>query len=81
MQFSELIGKEIVNISTGERIGVVGDYDLILDETSGEILALIIPPEKSFFGMRKSETSLEISWKNIRKIGSDMIIIDYDGIY
>lgn len=81
MQFSELVGKEIVNISTGERLGVVGEYDLILDEGTGEILALIIPPERSFFGFRKSESVLEVSWKNVKKVGSDMIIIDYDGMY
>ena len=43
MNLSEIAGKEIVNLVTGERLGVVGECDLILDEVSGEILALLIP--------------------------------------
>ena len=31
MNLSEIAGKEIVNLVTGERLGVVGECDLILD--------------------------------------------------
>ena len=49
MNLSEIAGKEIVNLVTGERLGVVGECDLILDEVSGEILALLIPKRKRIF--------------------------------
>lgn len=49
MNLSEIAGKEIVNLVTGERLGVVGECDLILDEVSGEILALLIPRERGFW--------------------------------
>lgn len=81
MQLSEIAGKEIVNLSTGERLGVVGECDLILDESTGEILALTIPTERGFFGFKRGDSVLEVPWKSIRKIGSDMIIIEHDGIY
>lgn len=48
MNLSEIAGKEIVNLVTGERLGVIGECDLILDETTGGILALLIPKEKGF---------------------------------
>ena len=32
MNLSEIAGKEIVNLVTGERLGVIGECDLILDE-------------------------------------------------
>jgi prepilin-type processing-associated H-X9-DG protein len=32
---SELGAKEIVNLLTGERLGLVGDTDLVLDENDG----------------------------------------------
>ena len=40
---NEIAGKEIVNLVTGERLGVVGECDLILDE------ALLIPRERGFW--------------------------------
>lgn len=80
MNLSEIAGKEIVNLVTGERLGVVGECDLILDEVSGEILALLIPQRKRIFGI-KDKSVLEVPWRSIRKIGNDMIIIEYDGVY
>ena len=53
MNLSEIAGKEIVNLETGERLGVVGECDLILDEVSGEILALLIPRERGFLELKK----------------------------
>ena len=48
---------------------------------SGEILALLIPRERGFFGIKKDKSVLEVPWRSIRKIGNDMIIIEYDGVY
>ena len=31
MYLSEIAGKEIVNLTTGERLGVVGECDIIVD--------------------------------------------------
>ncbi len=81
MNLSEISGKEIVNLVTGERLGVVGDCDLILDETTGDILALLIPRERGLFGIKKDKSMLEVPWRSVRKIGNDMIIIEYDGVY
>ena len=55
MNLSELAGKEIVNLVTGERLGVIGECDIIIDESTGKILALSIPRERGFFGIRKEE--------------------------
>ena len=35
----------------------------------------------TIFGIRKDRGDLEIPWRNVKKIGNDMIIIEYDGIY
>lgn len=81
MNLSELAGKEIVNLVSGERLGVIGECDIIIDETTGKILALSIPRERGFLGIRRDRGDLEIPWRNVKKIGNDMIIIEYDGIY
>ena len=81
MNLSELAGKEIVNLVNGERLGVIGECDIIVDEKTGKILTLSIPRERGFFSIRKDKGDLEIPWKNVKKIGNDMIIIEYDGVY
>ena len=55
--------------------------DIIVDEVSGKILALSIPRERGFLGLRKDRDVLEIPWRNVIKIGNDIIIIEYEGIY
>ncbi len=81
MYLSEIAGKEVINIVTGERLGVVGECDIIIDELNGKILALSIPRERGFLGIRKDRDVLEIPWRNVVKIGNDIIIIEYEGIY
>ncbi len=76
MRLSKLYGKEIVTLPDCERLGYLGDCDMLVDNETGEILSLIIPENKSVFSLLVEKKYLEIPWKKIKKIGSDMIIID-----
>lgn len=73
MRLSELYGKEIVDFRKAERLGVLGQTDLEIDEQSGEIKNLLIPIGR---WMRKSEGELKVPWNFIRTIGSDMVILE-----
>lgn len=75
MRLSELNGKEIVNLNNGERLGFIENCDLIIDERDGKIVYLSLPKQTPFtiFGERNYR---KIEWKSIKKIGSDLIIID-----
>jgi YlmC/YmxH family sporulation protein len=75
MKLSELGGKEIVDVKRAERLGILGQTDLEINERTGQIEALIIPSLK-WFGLRKQGGEVRVPWKHIKKIGSDMIIID-----
>lgn len=75
MRLSELYGKEIINIDTGENLGLFGDCDLVIDEKTGNILSFV-SGQSSGFGFFKEKKKQEVLWKNIKKIGSDMIIIE-----
>lgn len=80
MRLSELGGKEIVNLNDGGRLGIIADSDLVIDEKSGKILALLVPDRRSqikIFGFN-DRNGVEIPWSSIRKIGNDMIIIELD---
>ena len=75
MRLSELGGKEIVDVKRAERLGVLGQTDLEINEQTGQINALIIPSLK-WFGLKKQGSEVRVPWSHIKKIGTDMIIID-----
>lgn len=77
MRYGEISGKEIINVNSGARLGVLGQTDLLIDKRTGEIKYLLIPTY-SWFGLRKNEQQTEVPWEKIKKIGKDIILIEYD---
>lgn len=75
MRLSELGGKEIVDVNRAERLGVLGQTDLEFDH-DGQITALIIPSVK-WFGLKRGSRELRVPWSKVRKVGADMLIIDF----
>ncbi len=75
MRLSELGGKEIVDVKKAERLGVLGQTDLEIDERTGQIKSLVIPSVK-WFGMKRQGGELRVPWTQIKKIGTDMVIVD-----
>jgi YlmC/YmxH family sporulation protein len=75
MRLSELSGKEIVDINKAERLGILGQTDLEINVTNGQIEAMLIPSLK-WFGIKKQGSDIRVEWEQIKKIGQDMIIID-----
>lgn len=74
MRLSELGGKEIIGLDTGERMGVISDSDLVINPENGNIQSMILPGV-SFFGFGKKREDIVIPWDAIVKIGPDMVII------
>lgn len=65
---------EVINISTGEKIGFI--RDIKIDSVEQRILSIIIPGEsRGWFA--KSE-DLEIPWENVSKIGIDVILVQLE---
>lgn len=81
MKFGELGGKEIVNLSDGCRLGMLAESDLLIDEKTGKIKALLVPDMKSPFSIFSDKDFVEIPWECVKKIGSDMIIIELEEQY
>ncbi|SEM48540.1 sporulation protein, YlmC/YmxH family [Mesobacillus persicus] len=75
MRLSELGGKEIVDVKKAERLGVLGQTDLEIDERTGQIKALVIPSVK-WFGLKRQGGEMRVPWRQIKKIGTDMVIVD-----
>ncbi len=78
MRLSELVGKEIVNLYNGVRLGVVGESDLVIDDNSGEIESIILPSKGNLLNFWTEKSQLVIPWQAVKKIGSQVIIVELD---
>ncbi len=74
MRLSDLQNKDVVDVLTGERMGNVIDVEISSD--SGNITKLIIYDKKGFVNMLRGGQEVSISWQQIKKIGTDVILID-----
>lgn len=73
MRASELDGKEVIEINTGERLGVIQKSELVVDTVTGMVEALIFI--KHGWGGKEKE-SRTIPWRQIRKISSELVIFE-----
>lgn len=77
MRLSQLLNKRIINIFDGEILGLVGDADLLVDEVSGEIKALVVPFRGAAERGRRAERRwLSIGWDKVCKVGAEVIVVD-----
>lgn len=77
MRLSKLGGKEIVNLSDGGRLGIIDNSDIIIDIKSGKIVSFLVP-EKNQFKLFGEKDEIKIPWESIKKIGEDMMIIEFN---
>lgn len=74
-RYAELRNKEVINISDGCRMGYVCDVEFDLE--TGKVEALIVPRKTGFLGVFTRHDEYVISWKNIKKIGDDIIFVEF----
>jgi len=74
LRLSELQSKEIIDISTGKRVGNIIDVSINID---GNIERLILEERiGSKRLLRNSKDEITIYWDKIVKIGDDTILIN-----
>lgn len=78
MRLAELVGKEIVNIRDGARLGVVGESDLTIDAESGQVQSIILPRRANLLTIWMDRQQLVIPWEAVKKIGSEVIVVELD---
>lgn len=72
----DLRQKEIINVKDGCRFGYL--CDLEIDITCGRIVALIVPAPGKILGLFCREKEYRIPWDCIKKIGTDIILVDVE---
>lgn len=77
MKISDFQIKDVVNVSDGKRLGNIGDIEINL--TTGKIEAVVISGSGRVLGFFGKDQDIVIPWKNIIKIGQDVILVRYKG--
>jgi len=71
---SDLKQREVINIVDGKRLGFVTDLDI--DVEQARIRAIIVPAQNRILGLFSRGGDYIIPWEQIRKIGSDVILVE-----
>lgn len=76
MKISDFQTKDVINIVDGKKLGQIGDLEL--DLRQGRIEAIVIPAPGRFFGLMGNGNDVVIPWRNIVKIGEDVVLVRLD---
>lgn len=77
MRLSDLQRKDIVNVNDGRIIGRIIDAEI--NDNNGSLESLIIEKSKYIRNLFSNENDITIKFEQIKKLGSDVILIDYNG--
>lgn len=75
LRVADLQKKEVININDGKRLGFL--YDIEVDLETGRIGSIIIPGGSRFFGLFGRGEEYVITFSQIKKIGDDIILVEY----
>ena len=78
LRLSDLQNKDIVNTMDGRNVGNI--IDVKIDQISGAIVSLVVEPNKKMLSFMNRGVEEEISWKNIERIGEDVILVRLEWI-
>ena len=70
----ELQKKEVIDLSSGKRLGFV--YDMEINLKTGELESPIVPYKNSVFRFFWKYEETLIRFEQIKKIGDDIILVD-----
>ncbi|WMT27889.1 YlmC/YmxH family sporulation protein [Bacillus aerius] len=73
ISISEFQIKDVVDVSSGKKLGTARDIDI--NVTSGKIQAIIIGGTGKMMGFFGKEEEMIVPWRNIVKIGEDVILV------
>ncbi|MEE0514092.1 MAG: YlmC/YmxH family sporulation protein [Emergencia sp.] len=74
MLLSEIGDKEIIDLTKGSRHGSFWDAEMLFDETTGKIKAMLVPAFHSKGRFSANSDIMQLPWDSIVKIGEDIII-------
>ena len=74
INFTDLQCKEVICVSTGQRLGFVSDVRI--DVPEGTICAIVVPCPGRLLSLPGRHDDYIIPWNAIKKIGPDIVLVD-----
>lgn len=78
-RLTDLRRKEVISVKDGARLGAVCDAEL--DSESARLTAIVIYGKLRFLGILGREEDIVVPWTDIRIIGDDTILVNYQQKY
>ncbi len=78
VKISDFQTKDVINIVDGKKLGQISDLEL--DLRQGRIESIVVPSSGRLFGWFGGSTDVVIPWKNIVKIGMDVVLVKLDDV-
>jgi YlmC/YmxH family sporulation protein len=76
VKISDFQTKDVINIVDGKKLGQVSDLEL--DLRQGRIDSIVVPTSTRLFGLFGGGNDVVIPWRNIVKIGTDVVLVRLD---
>lgn len=73
-RIGELRYKEVIDMADGCRYGY--PQDIVVELSTGQMTALVIPGRPRFFGLLGRDEDILIPWPRVRQVGEDIILVD-----
>lgn len=73
-KIGDLRYKEIIDMTDGCRYGY--PQDVVVELTTGQVTALVVPGQPRFMGLLGREEDILIPWSRVRQVGEDIILVE-----
>lgn len=77
VRISEFQIKDVVTVSDGKKLGNITDIEINVQ--TGKIDAIVVASSTRVLGFFGRDEDVVIPWKNIVKIGEDVILVRHKG--
>ena len=74
-RMTDLREKEVIDISTGNRLGCVDDVEI--DTCSAQLCALVVYGRPRCLGLLGREEDIIIPWREIEVIGDETVLVNH----
>lgn len=72
----ELCERDVIDVTTGANLGRVDD--LIIDDETATVQELVVYGRLRWFGLLGREDDTHIPWRDIVRVGEDVILVRTD---
>lgn len=70
------MGREIINLDDGSRMGRFADADLVLNSETGGIDSVVLAGRRPFIRWLGFRAPVTVPWEVIRRLGPEVVLVE-----